>query len=143
LGIQAVLAGPILRRLGVAVGLILLPLVYFISFSALSAEQSLAVLIFAIVAARATTYGITVPSSEVLFTVVSREDKYKSKNFIDTVLRRGSDALAMQLFDRLKSFAAMQTLAFWMLPVTVVWMAVAWTLGWLQRRRAREQPASP
>ncbi len=135
---QAVLAGPILRRLGVSVALAVLPVVYFVCFASLASQQTLVVMAFAMVASRAATYGIAVPSSEVLFTVVSREDKYKSKNFIDTVIRRGSDALAMQIFGKLRMFASMQTLAIWMLPVTVLWMLIAWGLGQLQRRRAKD-----
>ncbi len=136
---QAVLAGPILRRLGVSVALVVLPVVYFVCFASLAAHQTLAVLAFAMISTRAATYGIAVPSREVLFTVVSREDKYKSKNFIDTVLARGGDALAMQIFGKLRAVASMQTLALWMLPVTVVWMLTAWALGQLQRRLARER----
>ena len=42
-------------------------------------------------------YGIAKPSREVLFTVVDAETKYKAKNFIDTVLQRGSDLLGIGL----------------------------------------------
>ena len=134
---QTLVAGPLLRRLGVSLALLVLPVVYFFCFASLASHHTLAVLAIVMVATRAATYGIAVPSSEVLFTVLSREDKYKSKNVIDTVLRRGSDALAMQMFDKLKSLAWMQTLALWMLPVTVVWMVAAWTVGQMQRRLAK------
>jgi AAA family ATP:ADP antiporter len=42
-------------------------------------------------------YGIAKPSREVLFTVVDAESKYKAKNFIDTVLQRGSDLVGIGL----------------------------------------------
>ncbi len=42
-------------------------------------------------------YGIAKPSREVLFTVVDAETKYKAKNFIDTVLQRGSDLVGIGL----------------------------------------------
>jgi ATP:ADP antiporter, AAA family len=42
---------------------------------------------------RAAHHGVERPSRETLFTVVDREQKYKSKNFIDTVVYRGGDAL--------------------------------------------------
>ena len=48
-------------------------------------------------AARGGEYGIAKPSREVLFTVVDAETKYKAKNFIDTVLQRGSDLVGIGL----------------------------------------------
>jgi AAA family ATP:ADP antiporter len=47
---------------------------------------------------RAGEYGIAKPSREVLFTIVDAETKYKAKNFIDTVLQRGSDLVGVWLF---------------------------------------------
>ncbi len=135
---QAVLAGPILRRLGVSVALVILPVVYFVCFGFLAANPSLAVIVFAMITTRAATYGIAVPSREVLFTVVSREDKYKSKNFIDTVLARGGDALSMQIFGKLRGIVSMPLLALWMLPITIAWMLTAWRLGQRQQQLANE-----
>ena len=43
-------------------------------------------------------YGIAKPSREVLFTAVDAETKYKAKNFIDTVMQRGSDMVGVWLF---------------------------------------------
>ena len=40
---------------------------------------------------RAGNFAFARPTREVLFTVVSREDKYKAKNFIDTVVYRLGD----------------------------------------------------
>ncbi len=51
------------------------------------------------------TYSLARPAREVLFTVVSREEKYKAKIFIDTVVQRTGDAIAAGMF---------QTLAPWL-----------------------------
>ena len=40
---------------------------------------------------RAGNFAIARPTREVLFTVVPREDRYKAKNFIDTVVYRVGD----------------------------------------------------
>ena len=40
---------------------------------------------------RATDYAITRPVREVIYTVVSREDRYKAKGFIDTFVYRAGD----------------------------------------------------
>jgi hypothetical protein len=42
---------------------------------------------------RAGNFTIARPARETLFTVVSREDKYKAKNFIDTVVYRSGDQI--------------------------------------------------
>ena len=40
---------------------------------------------------RASNYSLTNPAMETLFTVVSREDKYKAKHFIETFVYRAGD----------------------------------------------------
>ena len=47
-----------------------------------------------LVARRAGEYALVRPGREMLFTVLPAEDKYKAKNFIDTVVYRGGDALS-------------------------------------------------
>jgi ATP:ADP antiporter, AAA family len=42
-----------------------------------------------------------VPAREILFTVTSREEKYKAKNIIDSVVYRGGDALSGWAFSGL------------------------------------------
>jgi len=51
------------------------------------------VLAVVMIARRAGEYALVRPGREMLFTVVPAEAKYKAKNFIDTVIYRGSDAL--------------------------------------------------
>ena len=53
---------------------------------------SLAALIVFEATFRAMQRALTRPARETLYTVVSREDKYKSKAFIDTFVYRGGDA---------------------------------------------------
>jgi AAA family ATP:ADP antiporter len=135
--VQVCLSGVILRRLGVSVALVTLPLVYMAGFATLAAHQSLPVLAVTVIAARAAGYGVTVPAREVLFTVVSREDKYKSKSFIDTVVLRGGDALSGQLFGSLRGLGlSLTVMNLWALPVTGLWAIVAWRLGRRQRQLA-------
>ncbi|EMI19290.1 major facilitator transporter [Rhodopirellula maiorica SM1] len=136
--LQTTVAGAILRRLGISVALSVLPLIYMFGFAALASAPTLGVLMVIMVCTRAGAYGITVPSREVLFTVVSREQKYKSKSFIDTVVLRGGDALSSQLFGALQKFGASLTAMNWYaVPLTTVWLLIAWRLGRSQERRAK------
>jgi AAA family ATP:ADP antiporter len=140
--IQLALSGMILRRLGVSVALVLLPIVYLIGFGALSMDASLGTLIATVIASRGVAYGITVPTREVLFTVVSREDKYKSKNFIDTVVLRGGDTISSYIVGSLRSAGVVFVeLNVWALPLVATWFGLSWQLGRRQRKLAmRELP---
>jgi AAA family ATP:ADP antiporter len=92
--LQGFVTGRLLRRAGIRVGLALLPVVTALGFVALAIAPTLAVLMVAQAIRRAAHHGIERPSREVLFTVVEREQKYKAKNFIDTIVYRGGDALS-------------------------------------------------
>ena len=135
---QVVFAGLILRKVGVSAALMVLPLVYFIAFAVLGQSQSLIVVAVCMVAARACAYGITVPSREVLFTVVDREDRYKSKSFIDTVVLRGGDAIAGQTIGGLHNFAnlAFAAINLGSLPLMALWAFAAYRLGQRQKQLA-------
>lgn len=139
--VQLLLAGPILRRLGVSVALVILPIVYACSFAALALAPSLMILIVAMIACRSAGYGITVPAREVLFTVVEREDKYKSKSFIDTVVLRGGDALSAQVFGSLRTVlgVGLTTLNLWALPFAAAWAYTAILLGRRQQQLAADR----
>jgi len=94
---QVFLTGHLMRRLGVAVTLTLLPLVAIMGFVGLAVVGTLASLIALDASFRAVQRGVMRPARETLFTIVSREDKYKSKAFIDTAVYRGGDAVTAWL----------------------------------------------
>ena len=135
---QVFLSSLILRFGGVAVALMVLPAIYLGRFSALAFNSSLQVMVVAVVIGRSAGYGITVPAREVLFTVVKREDKYKAKGFIDTVVLRGSDAASASAFTGLAGLG-LRTLNLCLLPVVVIWLFVSWRLGRLQETLADSQ----
>lgn len=89
--LQAVLATPLI---GYSVGLAMciLPMVFAVGCGSLAATSSLWILVGTVVLSRACTYGLSVPAIGVLYTVVSRDEKYKAKNIIDTLVIRGGDA---------------------------------------------------
>jgi ATP:ADP antiporter, AAA family len=117
-----------------------LPLLNVIGFGALVVAPILAVLMIFQALRRVVEYALARPVREILFTVVSREEKYKAKNFIDTVIYRGGDALSGWLSSFLKgmgmSLAAVATLA---IPLALGAAAVGWLLGKKQEKlRHRE-----
>ncbi|MBT3821791.1 MAG: MFS transporter, partial [Nitrospinaceae bacterium] len=94
LGVQWFVTGRFMARFGVGRSAAFLPLVVAAGFLALAVSPVLAVLIAFQSIRRASNFAISKPAREVLFTVVGREEKYKSKNFIDTVVYRGGDAVS-------------------------------------------------
>jgi AAA family ATP:ADP antiporter len=81
-------------------------------------------------------YGILGPAKEMLFTVVDRETKYKSKNFIDTAVYRGSDVAASWIFKGLTSTGlGLGQIAFAYLPIMGLWTWGAWRLGSLYQKK--------
>lgn len=52
------------------------------------------VLVLALIGSRALAYGLANPARESLFARVDREERYKAKSFIDTVVWRGGDTVA-------------------------------------------------
>lgn len=89
---QVLLTGRLARRLGVGVLLVAVPLVMAAGFLWLALAPVFAVFVVVMVVRRAGEYALVRPGREMLFTVLSAEDKYKAKNFIDTVIYRGGDA---------------------------------------------------
>lgn len=139
LGVQLALVGPLLRKLGLTFALMLLPVVSAGCFVVLVGNGSLYALSCIDVVSRIATYGIAVPSREVLFTVVSRQAKYKSKNVIDTIVIRGADSFASATFELLRSHLTFSSICLLMLPLTGAWLFAANRLGRQQNKLAQEQ----
>jgi AAA family ATP:ADP antiporter len=135
--LQLFVTGRFLRRFGVVAALVLLPLASLLAYGAIAAWPVLAVLVAVQSLRRALDYAIARPGREVLFTVVSREAKYKAKNVIETVVFRGGDAATGWLF---AGFAAagigFGAMALASLPVVAGWSALALWLAREQERKA-------
>jgi len=91
LGAQLFLTGRVLRMIGVGLTLATLPALSILGFGTLAMVPTIAVLVIYQMLRRAGNFAFARPTREVLFTVVPREDKYKAKSFIDTVIYRAGD----------------------------------------------------
>lgn len=135
LAFQAVLAAALMRLVGVGATLATACGVIVGLFAWLSFDATLWPLMVAKVVQEIVGYGLLVPAQQVLFTVVSRAEKYESKAFIDTVVFRGSDVAASNVCDALGRFS-ISAAALAILPLTVAWMALGAWLGKEQAGRA-------
>ena len=136
--LQLLVAGHVMKRLGVHLTLALLPLTAALGFLGLAVVGSLAALIVFEASFRAVQRALMRPARETLFTVVSREDKYKSKAFIDTFVYRGGDVIGAQaegLLGRLgMGLVALASVA---IPLALAWAALGIWLGRAQQRQVK------
>lgn len=138
LGTQIFLTGRLLRWLGVGFGLAFLPVVCLIGFGALGAAPVLAVVVVFEVLRRAGNFALSRPAREVLYTVMSRTDKYKAKNFNDTFVYRLGDQIGSWSYTAMAWLGlGLSGLAFSMLPLSVAWLMLALWLGREHRRLQR------
>jgi AAA family ATP:ADP antiporter len=141
--LQALVTGQLMKRLGVHVTLALLPVTVALGFIGLAITASLTTLIMVQAAFSAVQRSITRPSRETLFTVVPREDKYKSKAFIDTFVYRGGDVLGSQLEGVLGRLApGVGALVSFTVPLAIAWGALGVWLGRAQQRQAERNRAT-
>lgn len=91
--IQILITGRIAERFGITALLVAVPLVMAAGFLWLAFAPVFAVLVVVMVVRRVGEYALVRPGREMLYTVVHPEEKYKAKNFIDTVVYRGGDAV--------------------------------------------------
>src|SRR5207244_6708282 len=66
-------------------------LVRWLGFGAIAVVPTLAAVASFQVLRRAGNYALSQPARQVLYTIESREDRYKAKNFIDTAVYRAGD----------------------------------------------------
>jgi AAA family ATP:ADP antiporter len=123
---QVYLTGRIIKAVGIGVSLALVPVAVAVGFVALGTYPLLAVLVALQVAYRAGRYGITKPAREVLFTVVPREEKYKSKAFLDAAVYRGADLANGWAFAGLQALGlSLGAIALVAAPLAAVWRGAA------------------
>ena len=130
LAAQLFLTDRILRLLGVALTLTLLPALSALGFVTLGLAPTVAVIVTFQVLRRAGNFAVARPTREVLFTVVAREDKYKAKSFIDTVVYRSGDQIGAWSFALLSFLGLGLTgIAFAAVPISAAWLVNGWWLG--------------
>ena len=139
--IQFFLTSFVMQRFGVGIALLFLPIAALsgsigfliapivIMGSALSASDN------------AFNYSINQSAREALYTVTTREEKYKAKAFIDMFIQRSAKAVAVGLNLLITSIVAgfdgVRWLSLLTVPLLIVWILIVRFLG--KSFRAREQ----
>jgi AAA family ATP:ADP antiporter len=135
---QGFLAAHLLRWLGIGLSLAFLPALAFLGFLSVGTYPLLAVLVVLQVLYRSGRYAVARPAREVLYTVVGREERYKSKAFIDAAVYRGGDLVNGWIYTGLVALGlSVGAIALVALPVMGVWVAVGLFLGRAQEEKRR------
>jgi AAA family ATP:ADP antiporter len=142
--VQLFLTGRIILLIGVALTLGFLPALTIIGFGALALFPTIAAVAVFQVLRRAGDYAIARPTREVLFTVVPREDRYKTKSFIDTVVYRTGDQLGIWSASLLNTLGlGTAGTAMVAIPIAALWLFNALWLGRRQELLAAAQELEP
>lgn len=127
---QLFITGRIAPKLGVRALLAIVPLLMCIGFVGLALAPGFALLAALMIVRRIGEYAFVRPGREMLFAPLDAESKYKAKNFIDTVVYRGGDALsgwAKSLLDMLGQGTGLAALIG--AGCALLWAYLGWQLG--------------
>jgi len=134
---QIFLTSRLVEKIGLSFTLMLIPVLVAVGFIALGFFPTLLTLVTFQVIRRAGNYAVTRPAREMLYTTLPIQDKYKSKNFIDTVIYRGGDATSSWIFSGLKELGLnLSSLSFIAVPIAFIWALSGYLLGKAHKKKS-------
>ncbi|XP_076897965.1 uncharacterized protein LOC143551403 [Bidens hawaiensis] len=141
---QLTLTGRILTVAGVTIALCSTPLFSFLNLIAIAIWPTYWSVALLETFRKVITYVLTRPGRELLFTVVSQDEKYKAKVCIDVLVQRVGDAIAAGMYRLLYSSlnGKTTTISLYALPVCFLWILTGFQLGRRQTQLAKSQNLS-
>jgi len=135
--VQLFLTSRIIKGLGVALTLGLLPALSIAGFAVVGFAATLWAVVAFQVLRRAGNFAVARPTRETCFTVLPREDKYKAKSFIDTFVYRAGDQIGAW------SYAGMAFLGLGLAGISLgaALISVGWLVNGLSLGRRNESLA--
>ncbi len=139
---QLFLFGRLFKWIGHRALLVSVPLIMTAGYAIFALLPSFAVLIAVLAVRRVGEYAITRPCRDSLYTVCTREEKYKAKSLIDTFIYRGGDATSASVYQLLSGPLALGPSGIgWVgALISALWMAIALALGKSHERAAPQPP---
>jgi len=137
---QVYLTARIIKWLGIGLTLAIVPVFMVVGFVLLGLYPTLTVLVIVQTIYRAGRYGLTKPAREILWTVLGREAKYKSKPFLDAAVYRGGDLLSGWINTGLAALGlSIGAIFLTAAPVAGLWTLLAINLGSKQEKLSKQE----
>lgn len=131
-GLAFFVTGRLVGKVGMPIALAAMPVLVCIGMLILAFAPMLTVLLALQVFRRGGNYGLTRPAREMLYTKVTREERFKAKPVIDIVVYRGGDAVSSSVFAFLTDGIGLGLAA-----VAVVGATIAAAWAWIGVRLGR------
>ena len=136
---QSLVVRHLVHRFNIGVSMSLLPIASVAGFIFVAIEPTLAMVAIITVIRRGLGFGFSKPTTDMLYSVVTPEEKYKSKNFIDTAVYRFGDLVGTWSVKGLIVVGlSTPVISIAMLPFAAVWGGIALWLGRDYRRQAKQ-----
>ena len=120
----------IIKKIGLHLTMAVVPLLVSMGLLLMGFKLSLILIAALLIVHRAGNFFLLRPSKEILFTVTPHNQKYQSKNFIDTAIYRGGDAMTGWLFAGFTSLGlGLSTIALIAVPFALLWSYNGLKLG--------------
>jgi AAA family ATP:ADP antiporter len=111
-----------------------MPILSIIGFAILAVNPTFAIIAGFQVLRRSLGFGFSKPVSDMLYSVVSPEAKYKAKNFIETTIYRACDVVS-SFGVRALGGLGLSGVAILCVPVAFIWMMIVRWIGKEYKRR--------
>jgi ATP:ADP antiporter, AAA family len=144
--VQLFVTAQLIKRLGIGVALMLLPIVTVVGFVSLAWVSNRPGIeswqVFAVFASfnaihRATRYAVVRPARETLFSVVDNTQKYKAKPIVDVFLYRSGDVAGAGVESAIAAAGiGLMGMAMVTMPLAVLWGGLSIALALGQHRKA-------
>lgn len=136
---QALVTGALLKRMGTARVLLIMPLITVAGFTVLAVSPIFLVFAGMYILRRASNYAFAKPARELLFTVVDSEERYLTKPTLDVAVYRGGDVVASQTYEAIQEAteAGVRGMSLVAIPFAVASLPIAFWLGKEQEKRAQ------
>lgn len=125
------------RKIGIGYTLAMLPIVSAIGFALLAINPIFIIMAILQILRRSLTFGFSKPTSDMLYSVVSTEEKYKVKNFIETAIYRFGDVIGAWSIRFLSGIGITGT-AIICIPIAIAWAVASIRVGRQYQRLDRE-----
>lgn len=142
---QLFIVGRLFKWIGHRALLVSVPLIMTLGYAVFALVPTFAVLVGVFAVRRVGEYGITRPCRDSLYTVCTREEKYKAKSLIDTFIYRGGDATSASAYQLITGTLGLGPAGVgWVgAGISAAWVMLALALGKSHERGGRPLVAAP